>query len=101
MIYTHNLSTSFFIRSIRLEEIANKEACSSNGRNTLSVTRIGGLVHGYDQVLPILEGTQMVKDREDEHMTDGRKIVQLNDYPGSGANNRHTPRPQFGRCVDC
>lgn len=25
-----------------------------------------------------------------------------NDYPGSGANNRHTPRSQLGRgCVEC
>lgn len=27
--------------------------------------------------------------------------VALNDYPGSGANNRHTPRPQFRGCADC
>lgn len=28
--------------------------------------------------------------------------VELNDYPGSGANNRHTPKPQLGRgCIDC
>ncbi|KAJ6339969.1 hypothetical protein OIU77_007839 [Salix suchowensis] len=38
---------------------------------------------------------------QDEHTGHGRKIVELNDYPGSGANNRHTPRPQFGRCADC
>ncbi|WMV21794.1 hypothetical protein MTR67_015179 [Solanum verrucosum] len=26
----------------------------------------------------------------------------INDYPGSGANNRHTPRSQLGRgCVEC
>lgn len=27
--------------------------------------------------------------------------AELHDYPGSGANNRHTPKPQYGRCADC
>ncbi|KAG8379195.1 hypothetical protein BUALT_Bualt07G0063000 [Buddleja alternifolia] len=27
---------------------------------------------------------------------------EINDYPGSGANNRHTPRSQLGRgCIEC
>ncbi|KAJ6411591.1 hypothetical protein OIU84_008218 [Salix udensis] len=74
--------------------------------DSFPMKRIGIQVHGHDQVRPIiLEGTHMVlqsrKKDQDDHAGHGRKIVELNDYPGSGANNRHTPRPQFGRCADC
>ncbi|XP_011047178.1 PREDICTED: uncharacterized protein LOC105141608 isoform X2 [Populus euphratica] len=72
------------------------------GSNSISTRRTGRQVHGHDQVRPILEDTHLSKKKDhDEHIAHGRKIVELNDYPGSGANNRHTPRPQFGRCVDC
>lgn len=30
----------------------------------------------------------------------GRMNVEVNDYPGSGANNRHTPK-RGGGCVEC
>lgn len=39
---------------------------------------------------------------EAERIEIRRVDVELNDYPGSGANNRHTPIPKLGRgCVDC
>ncbi|KAF9667744.1 hypothetical protein SADUNF_Sadunf15G0055300 [Salix dunnii] len=75
--------------------------------NSFPIKGIGSQVrvHGHDQVRPTLEDTHMVlqsrKIDQDEHITHGRRTVELNDYPGSGANNRHTPRPQFGRCADC
>ncbi|GMH01361.1 hypothetical protein Nepgr_003200 [Nepenthes gracilis] len=32
----------------------------------------------------------------------GRMDAEVDDYPGSEANNRHTPRSQFSRgCVEC
>ncbi|KAJ8753302.1 hypothetical protein K2173_019701 [Erythroxylum novogranatense] len=50
----------------------------------------------------ILHGHLAAKEKTwEEHASDGRMTLELNDYPGIGANNRHVPRPQFGRCNDC
>ncbi|XP_044485429.1 uncharacterized protein LOC123210997 [Mangifera indica] len=62
--------------------------------DAVPVTRTGNLMHKsqVDQ-LPV-ETTRVT--------IIGRMDVELNDYPGSGANNRHTPRPPMGKgCVDC
>ncbi|KAK8618153.1 hypothetical protein V6N13_116023 [Hibiscus sabdariffa] len=67
--------------------------------NAVPLTRIGSLVHGA-QVSEIPHLVIAEKSSKEE-MVDGKMLIELNDYPGSGANNRHTPRPQFGRCVDC
>lgn len=43
-------------------------------------------------------------EKWEEQTIAGRMDVELHDYPGSGANNRHTPKPpaQYGRiCSDC
>ncbi|KAF2315953.1 hypothetical protein GH714_040748 [Hevea brasiliensis] len=74
--------------------------------NAIPITRLGRLLHGPHQVLPVPETTHMkvaVERSWEEHTNlGGRMAVELNDYPGSGANNRHTPRPpQFNRCGDC
>ncbi|KAK9107564.1 hypothetical protein Syun_023575 [Stephania yunnanensis] len=34
---------------------------------------------------------------EEESWGNGRMDLESNDYPGSGANNRHLPRPPNGR----
>ncbi|KAF3437681.1 hypothetical protein FNV43_RR20437 [Rhamnella rubrinervis] len=72
--------------------------------NAVPVTRIGNLMRGalvHDQVAP--ENTDHLVAKEstiwDEQAINGRMDVELQDYPGSGANNRHTPKPQ--RCTDC
>ncbi|KAK8559982.1 hypothetical protein V6N13_061395 [Hibiscus sabdariffa] len=62
--------------------------------NVVPVTRIENLVNG-SQVHQVPKNTHLVtvgKSSEGE-IIKGRMFVELNDYPGSGANNRHTPRP--------
>ncbi|MBA0674271.1 hypothetical protein Goshw_002880 [Gossypium schwendimanii] len=66
--------------------------------NAVSVTRIESLVHG-PQVHHVPENPHPVI--AEKSSKEGRVFMELNDYPGSGANNRHTPRPQFGRCAGC
>ncbi|CAA2963216.1 Hypothetical predicted protein [Olea europaea subsp. europaea] len=55
----------------------------------------------YEQTLDLI----LQESEEQKLSLEGikRRIdAELNDYPGSGANNRHTPRPQLGRgCMDC
>ncbi|KAK9996091.1 hypothetical protein SO802_020777 [Lithocarpus litseifolius] len=62
--------------------------------NAVPVTRIGNLMHGH-QARPVSQNTHMLATEEkwDEQTFSGRMDVELHDYPGSGANNRHTPKP--------
>ncbi|XP_057516156.1 uncharacterized protein LOC130797558 [Amaranthus tricolor] len=46
-------------------------------------------------------GIEALMHDEGEIMERKMREIEVQDYPGSGANNRHTPRPQFSGCVDC
>ncbi|XP_022137483.1 uncharacterized protein LOC111008913 [Momordica charantia] len=74
--------------------------CSLLSSNAVPTSRSVSLIHGADQFLQVSSKTHMVSGGEEE-VKHGRMVVALNDYPGSGANNRHTPRPQFRGCADC
>ncbi|XP_052179805.1 uncharacterized protein LOC127793075 [Diospyros lotus] len=66
------------------------------------VSRTRSLMH-ESQAYRSPEKTQLGSAEESlelvgEEMNARRVEVELNDYPGSGANNRHTPRRG---CADC
>ncbi|KAJ8772990.1 hypothetical protein K2173_028167 [Erythroxylum novogranatense] len=72
--------------------------------NATPVTRLERLIAHGPPVLPITTNNYpvLVTDKLvakekiwEEHTIDKRMIVELHDYPGTGANNRHVPRPQF------
>ncbi|KAJ8553665.1 hypothetical protein K7X08_024343 [Anisodus acutangulus] len=67
----------------------------SHAINAVPITRSISLGMDISQEHKVLENTHMANMEESLE-------VEINDYPGSGANNRHTPRPQLGKgCVEC
>ncbi|XP_010550598.1 PREDICTED: uncharacterized protein LOC104821419 [Tarenaya hassleriana] len=70
-----------------------------------NASRVGSFIERTNNVYyqpqqDTLLGVKEKRREEEEHGE--RMMVELDDYPGSGANNRHVPRQQFGRgCIDC
>ncbi|KAL1810248.1 hypothetical protein ACET3Z_027238 [Daucus carota] len=63
--------------------------------NAVPVTRTRSLMHDLGHV--VSEDNQVRRGKVEGII--GRMNIELNDYPGSGANNRHTPRR--GGCIEC
>ncbi|CAK9158660.1 unnamed protein product [Ilex paraguariensis] len=71
--------------------------------NAVPISRIRSLDHQY-QGHQLSENTRLEKSKErwEVHPVIRRMAVELNDYPGPGANNHHTPKPEPGKgCPDC
>lgn len=79
-------------------------SCIIIGSNAVPITRTKNLVLENHGSFPASMNSHLdaVEAMQEKTFIE-RKLadIELQDYPGSGANNRHTPRPQFKGCVDC
>ncbi|KMT10811.1 hypothetical protein BVRB_5g114650 [Beta vulgaris subsp. vulgaris] len=74
------------------------------GINAVPTTRTKSLMHGNLASFRASRNSHLdaVEAMQDGNILKERKMqqtIELQDYPGSGANNRHTPRSR--ECVDC
>ncbi|KAF6134488.1 hypothetical protein GIB67_028509 [Kingdonia uniflora] len=71
-----------------------------NSFNAVSLTRTRSLLDGIQTLdLVASKNTQQVISEEiyEEDIMKGRMDLVNNDYPGSGPNNRHYPKPPLGK----
>ncbi|KAL3513171.1 hypothetical protein ACH5RR_025888 [Cinchona calisaya] len=74
--------------------------------NSMPITRITSLQQRFDG-FQVFQNSNMQENVEKNSWNSkiiNRRMMDLdlNDYPGSGANNRHTPKPQLGKgCTEC
>ncbi|THU55597.1 hypothetical protein C4D60_Mb11t08260 [Musa balbisiana] len=54
-------------------------------------TRDGRMLRGCRSVSVVGDAVRVIN--EDEEAKIQRMDIEINDYPGSGANDRHTPKP--------
>ncbi|XP_011087241.1 uncharacterized protein LOC105168788 [Sesamum indicum] len=68
-----------------------------------AVTGTSDLVQQKPQSYLAAKGVVLGMEKSGDDESRMRRMgIEVNDYPGWGANNRHTPRPQLGRgCTDC
>ncbi|KAJ7978436.1 putative Transmembrane protein [Quillaja saponaria] len=118
----YKLRTSFLANSTHIEVVSEKFVVGMAGTlfhllvillgltsitclKAVPVTRSDSLMHG-SQVLGVPENTHQVSSERiwEEKTIADRMDLELHDYPGSGANNRHTPKPAGywkAGCADC
>ncbi|CAI9092992.1 OLC1v1028386C1 [Oldenlandia corymbosa var. corymbosa] len=66
--------------------------------NAIPVTRLRSLEHNLHGGFQFTEEiTKVTKESVEIFRRPERMDLELNDYPGSGANNRHTPRAQLAK----
>lgn len=57
------------------------------------ISKSQSLIFQHTNSFSYLHTQLATEEKWDEQIFSGRMDVELHDYPGSGANNHHTPKP--------